>query len=648
MAGRYRALLIGNSTYPADEHNLQTLKGPVKDIAVLNRALADRDTGLFADGDVTLLPEATSIRAIRALGRFFTTADRDDVLLFYFSGHGKLDQGGRLHLCMQDTDSTDLLSTAVSSTRINEFADASRARNVVIVLDCCYAGAFRGADLPDAVAGPGRYVLTSCRGTQLANDATVDNGTSLFTQYLVDGLLGAAVDQDHDGYVSFSDLYGYVDRRLRGSGKQIPQRRVNGDGDLRLARRAHQEQAASTAVNGPPNHDPRFWPVAVAPKGNSVDDGRLSGGTMASPVTGGPPRTRRRVLVAAIAALLAAAGTIAALALTDRSAGSPVAAGNSQSTEALPTQDTGAESFKVVIPAIGAASSAQVKQMIDKALAHVGDKYVFGVDVAVTDPDPKVWDSGEFTQWVAYQGGAQIPGSTTEQYLGLKETGLLVPVERGIDTPGALLFHFSTEPTRSSGRPDETAAAISLGDGRAVEAQSEEVGVVIDNDALTRFNYAAMLPGVNYPVVVKVGDISDLTIDQVMYGIRMQESGGNYAATNPTSSASGAYLYIDGVWNNYGGYGHAGDAPPEVQDAKMRGDTQAAYVRFGDWERVIASHFAGDIGQEGPKSEWTNVPGAPEANNPSIREYVDSVLAHIWSADPTVFAPTPTPTPSTR
>ena len=49
MAGRYRALLIGNSTYPADEHNLQTLKGPVKDIAVLNRALIDPVTGLFAD-----------------------------------------------------------------------------------------------------------------------------------------------------------------------------------------------------------------------------------------------------------------------------------------------------------------------------------------------------------------------------------------------------------------------------------------------------------------------------------------------------------------------------------------------------------------------------------------------------------------------
>jgi len=159
VAGKYRALLIGNSTYPVDEHNLQILKGPVKDIAALNRALIDGDTGLFDDVDVTLLPEASSTRALRTLSKFFGSADRDDVLMVYFSGHGKLDQNGRLHLCMQDTETTDLLSTAVSSTRINEFVEASRARNVIIVLDCCYAGAFRGGDFGDTVAGPGRYCL---------------------------------------------------------------------------------------------------------------------------------------------------------------------------------------------------------------------------------------------------------------------------------------------------------------------------------------------------------------------------------------------------------------------------------------------------------------------------------------------------------
>src|SRR5262249_45814151 len=271
MAGRYRALLIGNSVYPADEHNLQTLKGPVKDIAALNRALADPGAGLFDDADVTLLPEATSTRTIRALGRFFGAATRDDVLLVYFSGHGKLDQTGRLHLCMQDTDSTDLLSTAVSSARINEFAEASRARNVVIVLDCCHAGAFRGGELGEAVAGPGRYVLTSCRGTQLANDATVENGTSFFIQHLIDGLLGAAADQDRDGYVTFSDLYIYVDRQLRETGKQIPQRRVDGDGELALAKRSRPVHAKSDVVTASTEHAATTMGEGLA-KGQSAAD----------------------------------------------------------------------------------------------------------------------------------------------------------------------------------------------------------------------------------------------------------------------------------------------------------------------------------------------------------------------------------------
>ena len=150
-------------------------------------------------------------------------------------------------------------------------------------------------------------MLTSCRGTQLANDATDDNGTSYFTQHLVDGLTHAAEDQDGDGFISFSDLYAYVDRELRSEGKQIPQRRVDGDGDLRLARRAIPE---------PPPEEPT---AASAQAATALSP--------AAPSTPTPPRRRRMLIMAvgAVVVLVAAVATGVTLYLTGGTGGTATA-----------------------------------------------------------------------------------------------------------------------------------------------------------------------------------------------------------------------------------------------------------------------------------------------------------------------------------
>lgn len=49
--------------------------------------------------------------------------------------------------------------------------------------------------------------------------------------------------------------------------------------------------------------------------------------------------------------------------------------------------------------------------------------------------------------------------------------------------------------------------------------------------------------------------------------IRYCESSGNYAAQNPTSTASGAYQFLDTTWHGLGYSGRAKDAPAAQQDA---------------------------------------------------------------------------------
>ncbi|MEX2043317.1 MAG: transglycosylase family protein [Patescibacteria group bacterium] len=65
--------------------------------------------------------------------------------------------------------------------------------------------------------------------------------------------------------------------------------------------------------------------------------------------------------------------------------------------------------------------------------------------------------------------------------------------------------------------------------------------------------------------------------------IKQRESGGDYRAQNPNSSASGAYQVIDGTWGGYGGYKRAGDAPASVQDKFA----QSLYAKHGSQPWVV-------------------------------------------------------------
>ena len=61
------------------------------------------------------------------------------------------------------------------------------------------------------------------------------------------------------------------------------------------------------------------------------------------------------------------------------------------------------------------------------------------------------------------------------------------------------------------------------------------------------------------------------TLPAVLVAIRECESGGSYAAENPTSTASGGFQYLDSSWRSYGyaaryGVARASMASPAQQD----------------------------------------------------------------------------------
>jgi cell wall-associated NlpC family hydrolase len=139
------------------------------------------------------------------------------------------------------------------------------------------------------------------------------------------------------------------------------------------------------------------------------------------------------------------------------------------------------------------AGSQTLSEFVSTALAQNGDQYIWGAHTSPNDPNPAAFDCSELTKWAAARVGVTIPDGAVAQYLQIKEQGTLMSVEEALRTPGALLFRYNHEPTGPGDIPSDSHVAISLGDGRTIEARGRKYGVGIF-DAKDRFNYAGMIP----------------------------------------------------------------------------------------------------------------------------------------------------------
>jgi cell wall-associated NlpC family hydrolase len=145
--------------------------------------------------------------------------------------------------------------------------------------------------------------------------------------------------------------------------------------------------------------------------------------------------------------------------------------------------------------AYGSVPNSVTQQFVTTALEQNGKPYVWGSSASPTDPNPVSFDCSELTKWAAARSGVTIPDGAAHQYVWLKGQGATMSVQQALHTPGALLFHFASEPQPGlGGEPPVAHVAISLGNGKTIEARGHDYGVGIF-DAGDRFNYAGMIPG---------------------------------------------------------------------------------------------------------------------------------------------------------
>jgi caspase domain-containing protein len=224
MEGKRSALIL--ASYDYEDPGLRMLRAPARDAEALARVLQDPEIGNFEVRTVLNQPAHAVNLAVE---EFFADRKPDDLLVLHFSGHGVKDDSGELYFATADTRLLRLESTTVSAAFVNRQMSRSRSRRVVLLLDCCYAGAFERGMVPKAdkavhleeqFGGRGRAVITASGAMEFAFEnaeltASSELRPSVFTRAVVEGLETGDADRDQDGYVDLDELYDYVYDRVR-------------------------------------------------------------------------------------------------------------------------------------------------------------------------------------------------------------------------------------------------------------------------------------------------------------------------------------------------------------------------------------------------------------------------------------------------
>lgn len=250
---RSLAIVIGINQYSDRIPALQTAVNDAEEIAAILKSKYEYQVVLMLDGDANSNKFNSLLTALEQQKLPLSDGsqieiEETDRLFFYFAGHGiALDAIDNpdcpLGFLVPQDARMDNNSTLLSMKRLHDALQKLPCRHLLIILDCCFAGAFRWAGNREAVLQNKLYrerydrfisscaqqVITSASDDEKAADCLYPfgqrcehDGHSPFAEFLLKALKGD-VDLCQDGVLTATELYVYLHSELgKINAKQIP------------------------------------------------------------------------------------------------------------------------------------------------------------------------------------------------------------------------------------------------------------------------------------------------------------------------------------------------------------------------------------------------------------------------------------------
>ena len=246
--GQKWALVVGINQYS----NIPALNYATADAKALYESLlkagfpADNVMLMTDSGVGHLYPTRGNLRA--RIDQLATLVGKDDVLLFFFSGHGT-EKNGAGYLVPIDGSTTDI-GSLIPLSWVKLTLETSAAKHRLLILDACHSGAKAG----DASASPADVMLSDLSGAAFATLSSCDSdqlsyedknaGHGVFTSAIIEGLNGIAdktAQGNNDNIINATELWAYAALKTKqwgiSSGKvQTPVLKGNFKGLIEITR----------------------------------------------------------------------------------------------------------------------------------------------------------------------------------------------------------------------------------------------------------------------------------------------------------------------------------------------------------------------------------------------------------------------------